>query len=248
MAPKAAFGDHKQRRFELEALQQEARSLQRSINDSLKKEAKRRKEACSHIAKSRGFGHRAKVFFILVAQLSGSFGAAMEWLELETRRGRWGDPSRRSPQTKPELEHDMWQMHDAYLHSHAVQTSLANIDDERHFRVQMYLAEWKTFQWVVHFNWKGVAPSTRDVLDTVLGNFSADSRGLRHDAFVRWILASPKSLERWAHAFRSRWRLQWNSMATKPPITPADIREKVAMTSPSHNIGPKSEASFGLPQ
>ncbi len=224
----AGLSQSQRKRLERMVLKQELKSLRGSLRAVKRNSNRNKRESERSLASARGFGAQAKTFFVLVVLLSHSFGTGMEWLELETRRGRWGNEAKRS-QTAEELEEEMHTVFLTYHGVRAVEEGQRNIDDLNHFQVQMFLAEWKTFLWLVNYNWKGVAPSSRDAFETVLFNFTPESRGERFDAFARWGYSSTKHLKEWVRGFRRRWHLQWGSMPPKPPLRRDEIVEKVVI-------------------
>jgi len=168
----------------------------------------------------------ARTMFVLIKVLSGDFATAMDWLEMQTRRMRWGFASSRL-QGQAALVADLRALVDSASVQPGIIIQAENVDDAAHFKASCWLAEWKTFLWLANFNYKGITPCSTAVVDQFLHNFRPQDRGFRFEALQRCLWSTQQQHKRgWIREWRRRWRVKWAKLPVTPPISNEDIRHK----------------------
>jgi hypothetical protein len=107
------------------------------------------------------------------------------------------------------------------------QAALADHDGGQHFAAAKWVGEWRSFEWLVRLNFKGVAPPTRALAEEYAAQFPVASIGAKAGSHLLRLRDGGEGQKAWAHSFRRRWATLYRSLPTRPAISDAQIREKV---------------------
>ena len=107
-------------------------------------------------------------------------------------------------------------------------TILCDVDHDANYIAGRWLAEWSTFRWMLHMNSKGVAPSSRALVDEYCNQFPPPLLGSRARYHLDQISSCRMKTRNWAVQFRRRWGVQHRRLQAGPSLSNDEIREKVA--------------------
>ena len=108
----------------------------------------------------------------------------------------------------------------------AVAQILADEASTLRVKAVRWLAEWRTFVWLVSLNVKGIAPSSADVGSWYRAHFPADHERLVQD-HLHALETNKQALKKWMNQFRKRWSLRHASLPVAPALADEEIRRKV---------------------
>ena len=99
-------------------------------------------------------------------------------------------------------------------------------DWPHHFAAAKWLAEKLVFEWLVQCNFKGVAPSTTQVVEQYIVCWPEASLGQVAEKHFADRCTAFRCQEWWARSFRKRWLFTYRKLPTQPPQNEDQLREK----------------------
>ena len=108
------------------------------------------------------------------------------------------------------------------------ETVLGSPGNERSlFLAGRFLAERRTFQWLVEANSRGVAPDTQRVCVQFHSFWPRNLMTLRSRWFLRRLLYHRLARRRWATLFRRKWCVRWRRLfSARADLEAEDIRKR----------------------
>ena len=96
-----------------------------------------------------------------------------------------------------------------------------------HFKAARWLAEFKTFLWLLESNMSGASPSSSDLFDRFQRNVPAASKGVVYAGFIRRIEAATRLEKKWAATYRKRWQASFSRLPVSTPLSDAQLSQRV---------------------
>ena len=175
-------------------------------------------------------------------------GAALvsEFLEQQYQRADGRAHSR--DDVEPMIEHGSVY---ASCFIEAAEAVLASPGNERSlFLAGRFLAEHRTFQWLVETNSRGVAPNTQRLCMQFHSSWPRNMMTLHSRWFLHRLLYSRLTRRRWATLFRRKWCVRWRRLSARADLEAEEIRKRarspVFFFTRGPEMGPKYGDHFGV--
>lgn len=156
-----------------------------------------------------------------VCEIAGDMGLALRYYKLRVRLDTAADVDEEAVRGKIL----------ASVASAGTQAGIADVDSTMHFEAARWVAEWRTFEWLLRVNYKGVAPPTQALSEQYVSQFPVASVGGRARAHLEGVASSKPKLKEWAKTFRRRWGAVYKKLPSRPDITEDEISAKACFAS-----------------
>jgi hypothetical protein len=157
----------------------------------------------------------------LVGIFAKDIGTAVWFLRFHARRAYFDQGVE-----WPDDHLEVTQMVQAMVEDDTIRRMSCDEHNSQVVKAKRWLAEWRLLIWLVHLNVRGIAPSSKELLEEYKGHLLSISGDGAHD-HLEAVEHTATSKANWARTFRERWGLCYKTMMPGHEFTDEEICRRV---------------------